>query len=92
MAAVHYNTFAQLSGALNSALYPSGILVLILGVNLLVWSNTDYTKDSHSKEQQRRLIESHRSQPQIINSGTHILKRHKDLEAAGLEVTQRYTW
>ena len=91
MAAVHYDTFAQLSGGLNSLMYPFGIIVLILGVNILVWSNAEYTKDSPSIEQHQRLIEIHKSQSQIINSRTHMLKIHKDLEAVGLEVTHQYT-
>jgi len=89
MAALHYHTFAQLRGPLHAVLYPSGILVLILGVNLLIWSNTDYTKEGSHEE--KKLIEFPQSQSEITNARTYILKRHKDLEAAGLVGTQRYT-
>lgn len=45
MAAVHYDTFAQLSGVLNYALYPSGIIVLMIGVYLLVKESTDFRQE-----------------------------------------------
>lgn len=45
MAAVHYDTFAQLSGVLNYALYPSGIIVLMIGVYLLVKESTDLRQE-----------------------------------------------
>ena len=56
MAAVHYNTFTQLSGILNNILYPCGIIVLMGGVFLLVGeSNEELRQESDSIDQERQL-------------------------------------
>jgi len=55
MAAVHYNTFAEINGVLNSVLYPSGIFVLMVGVYLLVRDNSESRQGNDSTDQQRQL-------------------------------------
>lgn len=55
MAAVHYNTFAEINGVLNSVLYPSGIFVLMVGVYLLVRDYSECRQGDDSTDQQRQL-------------------------------------
>lgn len=54
MAALHYNTFTQLSGVLNYILYPSGIIVLMIGVYLLVKESTESTREDDSMDTERQ--------------------------------------
>jgi len=53
MAAVHYNTFAQLYGIVNYILYPSGIIVLMIGVYLLVIESNESSEEIESTDQPR---------------------------------------
>jgi len=55
MAAVHYDTFAQLNGVLNSLLYPFGIILLMAGVYLLVRESSESSQDNDSTGQRRQL-------------------------------------
>ena len=58
MAAVHYNTFAQLDGIVNLILYPSGIIVLMFGVFLLVRESNGSGEETESANQGRHLDSS----------------------------------
>ena len=58
MAAVHYNTFAQLTGVLNYILYPSGIIVLMVGVYLLVKESTNCGQEEIGSRDGERLANS----------------------------------
>jgi hypothetical protein len=52
MSAVHYNTFTQLNGFLNSVLYPFGICILMVGVFLLVNQSSESDSENDSINQQ----------------------------------------
>ena len=54
MAAVHYDTFSQLSGVLNYILYPCGIIVLMVGVYLLVRDSSESMQENNSTDQRRQ--------------------------------------
>jgi hypothetical protein len=73
MAAVHYNTFAQLNGVLNSVLYPSGIFVLMVGVYLLVRDNSESRQGNDSIDQ-RRQLDSNNNDEVNFDSEVRILK------------------
>lgn len=49
MSAVHYHTFSNLASTLHYIFYPTGLLILMWGVYLLVW---------HTKESQAAAIDS----------------------------------
>jgi len=51
MSAVHYNTFSQLNGVLNSVLYPFGIGILMVGVFLLVKESSESDSENDSINQ-----------------------------------------
>jgi len=57
MAAVHYNTFEELDGVINSVLYPSGLLLLMGGVYMLVKESCESggDEDDNSMGQHRQL-------------------------------------
>lgn len=73
MAAVHYNTFAEINGVLNSVLYPSGIFVLMVGVYLLVRDNSESRQGNDSTDQQRQL-DSNNNDEVDFNLEVRILK------------------
>ena len=54
MAALHYDTFAQLSGILNYILYPLGIFVLMIGVYLLVKESSECSQEDDSIDTERQ--------------------------------------
>mmetsp|Transcript_19180 Transcript_19180/g.47743 ORF Transcript_19180/g.47743 Transcript_19180/m.47743 type:complete len:382 (-) Transcript_19180:91-1236(-) len=54
MAAVHYDTFAQLNGLLNYVLYPFGIIVLMIGVYLLVKESSGSSQEVYSIDTERQ--------------------------------------
>ena len=58
MAAVHYNTFAQLDGIVNLILYPSGIIMLMFGVYLLVRESNASGEETASANQRRHIDSS----------------------------------
>lgn len=64
MAAVHYDTFAQLSGVLNYILYPSGIIVLMIGVYLLVKESTDFRQEEIGSIDRERQAEINNDEEQ----------------------------
>lgn len=45
MASAHYNTFEELNGLINYVLYPTGLVVLMVGVYLLVRESSDDDDD-----------------------------------------------
>mmetsp|Transcript_20746 Transcript_20746/g.45178 ORF Transcript_20746/g.45178 Transcript_20746/m.45178 type:complete len:382 (+) Transcript_20746:258-1403(+) len=55
MAAVHYDTFQELDGVLNYVLYPCGIFVLMVGVNVLVRESSECSEYDDAPEQLRAL-------------------------------------
>ena len=48
MATAHYNTFQELEGLVNDILYPSGLMILMIGVYLLVRESADNNTDNSS--------------------------------------------
>ena len=67
MAALHYNTFAQLSGILNYTLYPLGIFVLMIGVYLLVKESSECSQEDDSIDTERQP-DAYNNEEDNINS------------------------
>ena len=73
MAAVHYDTFTQLSGFLNYLLYPSGIIVLMVGVYLLVQESSDSSGQENDSIEQERQADSNNDE-EVSDSQVRILQ------------------
>ena len=58
MAALHYNTFAQLKGIVNLILYPFGIFILMIGVYLLVRESNGSGEETESENEGRHTDNS----------------------------------
>jgi hypothetical protein len=50
MSAVHYNTFSDLTGVWNYILYPSGLVVLMTGVLILVRESLEHSQENEEDE------------------------------------------
>jgi drug/metabolite transporter (DMT)-like permease len=51
MASAHYHTFGQLEGLANDILYPTGLVILMIGVYILVSDSSDQTEDGDGQDQ-----------------------------------------
>jgi drug/metabolite transporter (DMT)-like permease len=58
MASVHYNTFGELKGLANYILYPTGLIVLMIGVYILVRDSSDEAEEVDGRDGEDENVDS----------------------------------
>ncbi len=88
MAAVHYDTFAQLNGLLNYVLYPFGIIVLMIGVYLLVKESSGSSQEVYSIDTERQP-DANNDEEVNFNSQVRALDSERCVLSPDITVVQR---